>query len=414
MISVEDAIELLMSEINVLGSENVDILSALGRTTAEDIRSPRDIPYFDHSAMDGYALKHSDIQGASHNNPSVLKVTENIRAGTPPSATICEREAARIMTGALVPRGADTVVMIEYTEETGNEVKILKGAKPGEHIRLKGEDVKAGDLVIPGGTRLRPAEVGMMSSVGRAFVHVHQVPRVAILCTGDELVDVDNTVTEGKIIATNRYTLTSQVKECGAIPMYMGIAEDSKEDIKRKLVEAVRADIIVTSAGISVGDYDLVRDVLDDLEADIKFRGVAMKPGRPITFGFVLGRPFFGLPGNPVSSMVSFEQFVRPSILKMCGLKKIFRPVIEAILEEDISLKPGVLRFLRSVVRMEKGGYRVRLVSEQGSGSLMSMVKSNSFIMLPADHKDIKAGDNVKVQLWDERFELEESPGYVT
>lgn len=412
MMPVEEAIELILKDIKVRGLEKVDILSSLGRVAAEDIYSSRDIPPFDNSAMDGYAVKFKNIRGASNENPSVLRVIEDLPAGYTPEKALNEGEAVRIMTGAPIPQNADTVVMVEDTEKDGDTVRIFKETKQGENIRLAGEDVRAGDLVISSGTPIRPAEIGMIASLGRAFVYVYQVPRVAILSTGDELVDVDDKITGGKIISTNSYTLMSQVRECGGIPIYLGIARDTEEEIGEKLKEGTHADIIISSGGVSVGDYDLVRDVLEGLGANMRFWKVAMRPGQPLTFGVISGKPFFGLPGNPVSSMVSFEQFVRPSILKMSGFSNIFRPVVDAILKENVSQKPGRKRFLRSIVSLEDGEYYVRTTGEQGSGILMSMVKSNGLIILREDKIDLKAGEKVRVQLLDRSFESGKKPRY--
>ena len=412
MISVEEAVELVMKEIRVLGLEKVDILSSLGRVVAEDIYSGWDVPSFDNSAMDGYALKSNDIKEASRERPSVLKIIEEIPAGQMYKRTVCKKEAARIMTGAHIPPGADTVVPIENTERDKNEVMIFKESKQGDNIRAAGEDVRIGDLVISKGTPVRPAEVGMMASVGRAFVYVYQMPRVAIISTGDELVDVDNKLTKGKIINTNRYTLMSQVRECGGIPMSLGIAGDTEEEIEKKFVEAAHADVIVSSGGVSVGDYDLVRVVLKKMGAEMKFSRVAMRPGQPLTFGLMEGRPVFALPGNPVSSMIAFEQFVRPSLLKMGGFRKFFLPVVHALLQEDISQKTGRKCFLRCTVSLKDHKYYVKLTGEQGAGILMSMVKSNGLLVLPDDKTDLKKGDKVRVQLLDKSFESGENPNY--
>jgi molybdopterin molybdotransferase len=406
MIPVEKAIELILKEIELLGLEKIDILSSLGRVAAENIYSNRDIPSFDNSAMDGYAVRFMDIQSASNDNVSVLNVIEDLPAGYTPNRAVNKGEAVRIMTGAPVPQGADTVVMVEDTEKEGDTVKIFRETKQGRNIRRAGEDVKAGELVISRGTPVRPAEIGMMASVGRSFVSVYQVPRVAILSTGDELVDVDGRLNGGKIISSNSYTLISQVKECIAVPIYLGIARDTKEEIKKKLKEGTHADIIISSGGVSVGDYDLVKDVLKEIGADIRFWKVAMRPGQPLAFGVIAGKPIFGLPGNPVSSMVSFEQFIRPSILKMSGFKHIFRPVIDAVLKEDIYQKPGRKRFLRSIVSLEDGKYYVRLTGEQGSGILMSMVRSNGLTIIPEDGAGFKAGEKVRVQLLDRVFPI--------
>lgn len=399
MISVDEALETILSFIKPLGYEKVSILDALGRVIAEDIYAPRDIPPLDNSAMDGYAVKWEDIKDASKDHPVRLKVIEDLPAGFISNKVVENGCAIRIMTGAPIPKGADTVVQSEDTISEGSFVQILSPPPFGDNIRKAGEDVRKGDKVISKGDLIRPQEVGMIASLGRAFIKVYQRPRVAILCTGDELVDVDETLEEGKIISSNSYTLAAQVKECGAIPIQLGIAKDQKEDIESRLSQGIRADVIISSAGVSVGDYDFVKDALKNLGMEMIFWKVAMKPGRPITFGRIGEKPVFGLPGNPVSSMVSFEQFVRPSLLKMMGHRNILRPVVEAILQEDIRKKPGRRHFIRGIVTREDGNYFVTTTGPQGSGILRSMVKANGLIVIPEDKSLVKAGEKVKVQI---------------
>jgi molybdopterin molybdotransferase len=399
MISVDEALEKILSFIKPLGYEKVSILEGLGRVIAEDIHAPRDIPPLDNSAMDGYAVKWDDIKNATKDNPVRLKVIEDLPAGLISKKTVENGCAIRIMTGAPIPKGADTVVQSEDTISEGSFVQILNAPPFGDNIRKAGEDVKRGDKVISKGDLLRPQELGMLASLGRAFIYVYQRPLVAILCTGDELVDVDENLEEGKIISSNSYTLAAQVKECGAIPIQLGIAKDRKEDIENKLSQGIRADVIITSAGVSVGDYDFVKDALKNLGMEMVFWKVAMKPGRPTTFGKIGEKPVFGLPGNPVSSMVSFEQFIRPSLLKMMGHKQIFRPIIDAILKEDIKKKPGRRHFIRGIITCENGTYFVTTTGPQGSGILRSMVKANGLIIVPEDTSLIKAGEKIKVQV---------------
>ncbi len=399
MISVDEALEKILSFIKPLGCEKVSILDALGRVIAEDIYAPRDIPPLDNSAMDGYAVRWEDIKDASKDHPVRLKVIEDLPAGSVSKKVVENGCAIRIMTGAPIPKGADTVVQSEDTISEGSFVQILSAPPFGDNIRKAGEDVRKGDKVISKGDIIRPQEVGMIASLGRAFINVYQRPTVAILCTGDELVDVDENLDEGKIISSNSYTLAAQVKECGAIPIQLGIAKDRKEDIESKLSQGIRADVIISSAGVSVGDYDFVKDALKSIGMETIFWKVAMKPGRPITFGIIKEKPVFGLPGNPVSSMVSFEQFIRPSLLKMMGHKKIFRPVVEAILKEDIKKKPGRRHFIRGIVTREDGEYFVTTTGPQGSGILRSMVKANGLIIVPEDKSLVRAGEKVKVQV---------------
>jgi molybdopterin molybdotransferase len=404
MITVEEALEKILSHIHSLGFEKVTILEAMGRVIAEDIYAKRDIPPLDNSGMDGYAVRWEDIQHASNHRPIRLEVVEDLPAGSISEKTLERGQAIRIMTGAPIPKGADTVIPVEDTKKEDGWVLILNGAPLGEHIRRAGEDVKKGERVISARDLIRPAEVGMLASLGRSFVSVYQRPLVAILCTGDELVDVDEGLDEVKIVSSNSYTLAAQVKDCGAIPIQLGIAKDRKEEIKEKLRQGIRADVLLSSAGVSVGDYDFVKDVLADLGMKMIFWKVAMKPGKPLAFGIMRGKPVFGLPGNPVSSMVSFEQFVRPSLLKMMGHRQLFRPMIEAILKGDIRKKPGRRHYIRASVSFERDRYFVTITGDQGSGILTSMVKANGLVIIPEDREDIKAGEKVKVQLLDRSF----------
>jgi molybdopterin molybdotransferase len=388
-----------------LGLEKVNIITSLGRVIGEDILVPRDIPPLDNSAMDGYAVRVTDIKGASRKNPISLKVIEDLPAGALPQMSVTKGEAVRIMTGAPIPPGADTVVMVEDTEKVGEGVRVFQTVPAGENIRRAGEDVKKNDRVISKGSVIRAAEVGMLASVGRAFVSVHQRPLVAILCTGDELVDVDEGVADHKIVSSNSYTLSAQVMECGALPLQLGIAKDVSAEIEEKFRQGLRADVIVSSAGVSVGDYDLVKDVLGRIGFEMDFWGVAMRPGQPLAFGTIGGKPTFGLPGNPVSSMVSFEQFVRPSLLKMMGHRNLFRPLVEAFLKEEISKKPGRRHFMRAKLSLEENRYVVTTTGPQGSGILNSMVEANSLVIVPEEVTEIKAGEKVRVQILDRSFE---------
>lgn len=412
MIQVEEALSLILSQIKQMGTERVDITSSLGRVIAEDIYARRNNPPWDNSAMDGYAVRYEDIKEASKENPSVLRVIEDLAAGYVAKKIIGRGEAIRIMTGAPVPDGADTVVMVEDTEKDGDLVKIYGKPLLGENIRLSGEDIKAGELVVPKGTLIRPAEIGIIATCGRAYVSVYQRPRVAVISTGDELVDVDEEISEGKIVTSNSYTLSSMAADCGALPFQVGIAKDTKDALKSKLLEGLNADVIITSGGVSVGDFDFVKDVLKELGSEMKFWKVAMKPGKPLAFGTIGSKPAFGLPGNPVSCMVCFEQFVRPSLLKMLGYGRIYRPVIDAILKEDTKKKPGRKHFIRSFVKFEEGRYTVTTTGDQGSGILKSMVAANGFLIFPGELSILKAGDTVKVQLIDRTFDYAEKPGY--
>lgn len=416
MLSVESALKIILDEIGVMGLEKVGILSSLGRVLGEDLPSPRDNPAWDNSAMDGYAVMAIDTRGAGKDNPVTLQVVEDLPAGHVAKRAVEEGEAIRIMTGAPIPEGADAVVMVEETEKTVvsgqlSGVRIFKEVKVGDNIRRKGEDFKRGDVVLKKGTVIRPAEVCMLSAIGRSFVNVYQRPRVAILSTGDELVEIDETPREGQIFNTNSYTLFAQVKECGAEPVQIGIARDNREDLREKLVFATISDCIISSGGVSVGEFDYVKDVLKDMGTEMRFWKVAIKPGKPLAFGVIGGRPAFGLPGNPISSMVAFEEFVRPALLKMMGRRAIFRRVIDAILTDGVRKKPGRRQFLRASLDIKGGDYYVTPLEGQGSAVLSSMVKANSLIILPEDETTFPKDARVKVQPLDDSLLFQEEPG---
>jgi molybdopterin molybdotransferase len=408
MISFEEALHKILSSIQPLGLEKVQLLESLGRIIGEDIYAKRDIPPLDNSAMDGYALRFEDIRESSKDHPVRLEVIEDLPAGFVSKKTIEKGQAIRIMTGAPIPKGADTVVPVEETRKEHGFTFILKAASLGENIRRSGEDVKKGERVISKGDLIRPAEVGMLASVGRSSVLIYQKPLIAILCTGDELVDVDGNLEESKIISSNSYTLAAQVKDCGAVPVQLGIARDRKEEIREKLRQGTRADVLISSAGVSVGDYDFAKDALSDLGMEMAFWQISMKPGKPLAFGTIQGKPVFGLPGNPVSSMISFEEFVRPSLLKMMGHREVLRPVVEAILQEEIRKSVGRRHFIRAFVSFKEGSYFATTTGDQGSGILMSMLKANGLIMIPEAQEIARVGEKVKVQLLGAPFESSE------
>lgn len=402
MISVEKARQIILARFRPLVSEKVKILAAQGRVTSDNIIAGRNIPPADNSAMDGYAVRHTDIIKATTENPCVLKIIEDIPAGKVPRRTLKKGEASRIMTGAIIPGGADAVIRQEDARKNGKFVSILVAAEKGRDIRLAGEDVKKGELVITRGTIIGPAQTGMLAALGHAQVSVYRRPRVAIMSTGDELVHISQDPPPGKIVNSNSYALAAQVMACGGIPLMLGIARDKKSALEKKLQKALDADVIISSGGVSVGDFDFVKDVMGEIGNAMHFWQVAMRPGKPLAFGAIEGVPLFGLPGNPVSVMVSFEQFVRPSLLKMQGRTNLFRPTIKATSAQEIRKKAGLKHFIRAIVTKEKGGYIASTTGEQGSGILKSMVLANGLIVLEEDESFIRKGGIVKVQLLDE------------
>lgn len=351
MISVEKALKTILVNFQPQDLEKINIMDSRERVIGENIFSPRDIPSIDNSAMDGYAVRHTDTKGETKDKPSKLKIIEDIPAGKIPVKKINKGEAARIMTGAVIPEGADSVIRQEDTQKDGKTVIIYVAAEKGEHIRFAGEDVRKGELVVKKGTILRPAHIGMLAALGKAFVSVYKKPRVAIMSTGDELIDIKTNPGPGKIVNSNSYSLAAQVLECGGIPLMLGIAKDRKTDLQNKFKTALCADLIISSGGVSVGDFDFVKNVMGEIGNAMHFWQVAMRPGKPLAFGAIEGVPLFGLPGNPVSAMVSFEQFVRPSLLKMQGHKKIFRQTVKAVCAQDLQKKAGFKHFIRAVVK---------------------------------------------------------------
>ena len=397
---LEDALKTVLAAVPVLGVEKVGLLDALGRVLGEDIVAERDNPPWDNSAMDGFAVRYEDIKQAhAVTTPTVLKVVEDVPAGKFPAKAVGRGEAIRIMTGAPVPKGADTVLKVEDTENTPTTVKVFKEEKQGANIRLQGEDVRKGDCIIPRGKAIRPAEAGMLAILAKPFVFVHQRPRVAILSTGDELADLDERFSEEKIVNSNSYGIAAAVQEAGGLPMLLGIARDSPEDLKAKIRQGLNADFLVLSGGVSMGDYDFTKPVFQELGGEMNFWKLAIRPGQPVAFGKIGKTLAFGLPGNPVSSMVTFEQLVRPAILKMCGSQVLARPVVQAIFQEKFSKRPDRRHFLRGILWMEKGMLMVRTTGSQGSGILTSMVKANGLIDIPVEVEKLKPGDVVNVQV---------------
>lgn len=399
MIDIGEAQRQVLEEIPVLGTERIHILEALGRVLAQDVASARNVPMCQNSAMDGYACRHEDVAGTTPEDPVRLKLIGESPAGKPFKGTVGTGETVRITTGGVIPSGSDTVVMVENTELHDQFVTISAAPSKGAHIRDAGEDVKAGEVVLSQGAVVRPPEIGMLATLGHAYVHVFQRPIVAILSTGDELVDLDEPLTEGKVLCSNSYSLAAQVTECGAIPLSLGMCSDDGLEQQQRLYHGLRADVIVTSGGVSVGKYDLVQDSLSQVGVKVKFWKVAMKPGKPLVFGTIGNKPVFGLPGNPASAMTSFEQFVRPALLKMMGHTRLFRPITEAVLAEDVPSEPGRLHLVRCALFEENGQTMARSTGTQSAGALRSMVLAGGLMIVPPVEGGFSRGAKIKVQL---------------
>jgi len=397
---LEDAQRIVLDAATRLGHEKVSLLDALGRVLAEDIIAPRDNPPWNNSAMDGFAVRWEDIkQEHAISKPVELRVIEDVPAGKVARKSVGKGEAIRIMTGAPVPNGADTVVKVEETESTPHNVRVFKAPERGANVRPQGEDVKKGDCIIARGTAIRPGEAGMLAILAKSFVPVYQQAQVAILSTGDELADLDDPYDPDKIINSNSYGIAAAVREAGAVPVLLGIARDTPASLKEKIAQGLRADVLVLSGGVSMGDYDFTKAVFTELGAEMNFWKLAIKPGQPLAFGKIQGRLAFGLPGNPVSSMVTFEQLVRPCLLKMMGHRTFGRPTVKAAFQETFSKRADRRHFLRGILTRENGALSVRTTGDQGSGILTSMVKANCLIDVPVQVEKLKPGDLVDVQL---------------
>ena len=402
MLSVEEALARVLSAFQPLAAERVPILDALERVLAEDVAAAGDIPPHANSSMDGYAVQSADTTGASTTAPIRLHVVGEVAAGHLPDADVTPGTAVRIMTGAPLPEGADAVVKVEDTSSQETWVDIHAAAPAGQYIRPAGEDVRRGERVLARGTLLRPQEIGMLATLGHTHVQVHRRPRVAILATGDEVLPIDAPLVPGKIRNANSYSNAAQVSKLGGVPILLGIAHDRVEELTAKIEAGLAQDVdlLLTSGGVSVGDFDLVKDVLA-AEGEIAFWRVRMKPGKPLAFGHIGGVPVLGLPGNPVSVMVSFEMFVRPALLKMQGRTDLVRPIVEATLVEAVTRKDERRHYLRVHVEHQEGTYRAHLTGGQGSGILSSMVKANGLAIIPEDWTHAEAGSQVSVILLD-------------
>jgi molybdopterin molybdotransferase len=402
MLAVEQALDRVLREFHPLEPETVPILESLDSVLAEDVYADLDIPPHANSSMDGYTVRAADTAGASRETPVRLLVVGGVPAGyvseqeVTPGTTIC------ITTGAPIPPGADAIVRVEDTEAEGEWVTVFAEVEAGQYVRPAGEDVRRGELVLRRGTFVRPQEIGMLATLGRKDVLVVRRPRVAILATGDEVVEIDAPLAPGKIRNANSYSNAAQVIKCGGIPILLGIARDRAPELTQKIRAGLEqgVDLFLTSGGVSMGDFDLVKNVLA-AEGTIDFWKVRMKPGKPLAFGQIDGVPFLGLPGNPVSVMVSFEMFVRPAILKMLGVTEWERPVVEATLMDAIPHKDERRHYLRVRVEQHEGEYRAYLTGGQGSGILSSMVKANGLAIIPADWDHVPAGAQVRVVMLD-------------
>ncbi len=425
-VSVSEALEAILSHFSPLEPVEVPFTEALGLVLAEDVYSDIDIPPFDNSSMDGYAVRAEDTAGAGADRPVALRVAGYLPAGTAPGPhdRVHRGTAFRIMTGAPLPPGADAVVPFEDTSEgralrdpallpeqgralpvqVGGEVLIYRSVKAGDYVRRAGEDVREGEVVLRAGATVRPAEVGVMAAVGKVRVRVHRRPKVVVLATGDELVDVDTRPGPGQIRNTNNYAVAAQVASWGAQALNLGIAPDDPHQLLSKLKAALdlQPDLLITSAGVSVGDYDVVKDVLMSLGTITMWR-VRVRPGKPLAFGRLgeRGVPFLGLPGNPVSAMVSMELFGRPAVMKMLGKRRLFRPVISARTLEPLDNPGGREHYIRGIVTREGGEYVARTTGKQESHILTGMARANALLIVDQTTRRVEVGEMVRALMLD-------------
>lgn len=409
MIKYTEALKTVLDNVKQIGLEKKALTEVLGRVLAEDIISDRDNPPADNSGMDGFAVKYEDIKGATEENPVVLELVGEAKAGGEPPK-IEKGQAAAIYTGGLIPEGADTVIQKELTKVEDNRVFIFQELPKGANIRPKGGDYKKGEILIKSGKTIRPSEIGIMASVNKATVYVNQKPRIGIITTGDEILDIGEPITsDSQIRTSNTYALYAQILETGAEPVIIGFAKDDPEDMKRKLSYAKSCDVLLTTGGVSVGEYDLVKDfVCEELGVEILFWKVAQKPGKPVAFG-VWGKEkeklFFGIPGNPVACMFVFETLVKPAIKKMMGYSEVYNPVIKAKLKTGYKRKKGDRQeFIRVFVEKTDECFVAEVKGKQGSNILTGMVKANGFGVVDIGITEIKENEEISVILFDTNF----------
>jgi molybdopterin molybdotransferase len=401
-LSVQEASATILAGIHALEAERIPLRDAFGRVLADDVLSPIDHPPWDNSSMDGYAVRAADIAFATESNPVTLPVLETVRAGQRASQSVAPRTAIRIMTGAPIPDGANTVIRVEDTDAGEQWVAIRDARDAGRNVRPRGEDLRAGDVALSRGTVIGAAHLGVLASVGCALVPVHRRPRVGVLASGDEIVDVDqyDAVRRGeRIVSSNSYTIVAAARAAGAEVLDLGIVGDDPTAYEAKIARARGCDLLITSGGVSVGAFDFTKDVLRSLGAELHLWRIRMRPGAPLGFGTLDGMPWLGLPGNPVSAMVTFELFARPLIRRQHGETKVFRHTLDVRTHDDISLAAPLTHFLRAIVEWNSDGATARLTGPQGSGLLTSMARANALLVVPAERQVVRAGETLRAIL---------------
>lgn len=398
MLTVEEARGRILERIQPMDPLELPVAEAHGCVLAESVTAPEDLPSFPSSAMDGYAIRSEDTAGSAQ-NPVSLTIIGEAAAGKPFAGRVGFNEAVRIFTGAAIPEGADAVVKQEDVAVVGSSMAIGAPVNAGRHFRPAGEDIRAGEQVFRESQRLRGMDIGVLAALGRTRVHVRPRPRVVVLSTGEELREPGQPLGPGEIRDSNSYAIRGMAREAGSEPVRGGIVPDDPEALRDKIQSFLpQGDVFVTSGGVSVGEHDHVREVLREL-GQVDFWKVAVKPGKPLAFGFVEGRPFFGLPGNPVSATVTFELFVRPALLKMAGRRTLLRPEVEAVFEDTYKQNPGRETYLRAQAWRDASGWHARLSGRQGSNIVTSVARANAFAILPADRDALAHGDRARLLL---------------
>lgn len=418
-LTIQDAIARVLARTSPLDGEEIGLADAVGRTLAVDVTSPIDQPPWDNSAMDGFAVRTADVSDATRESPVELDVIESVAAGDFASRAVGAGQAIRIMTGAPIPPGADCVIRIEHCHVSAGRVAILDAIDAGRNVRARAEDLRRGETVLRAGRLLRAAEIGVLATIGRARVSVHRQPRVAILSTGDELAgldEFDEVMAGRRIVNSNSWSLAAAVTAARAIPLHLGIARDNADSLREHLAGAADADALVTTAGASVGDHDVVKEILEDMGMKLDFWRVQMRPGSPFSFGLIgrdgAGIPVFGLPGNPVSALVTFETLVKPALRRMTGREDVHTPTMTVRAAERIESKPGLVHFLRVKVTRAEGDAWIRLTGPQGSGVLTSMAAADALLVVPLDVAAIEKGARATAITLEQTDAGRNEPGY--
>ncbi len=399
-VSIEEAMDIIISSVDPLSYESVSIMDASNRVLYEDIISNIMLPPLDDSAMDGYAVVSGDTCGATSNDPVKLKIVGEVQAGgSLLGKRVIPGTAVRIMTGAPIPDGADSVIQFEDTQEDDGYVRILREVRKFDNYRFAGESIRKGDTVLSGGERLTSADIGLLASLNYKTVKVYRQPTVSIISTGDEIAEPGDEAKIDRIRNVNAYTLYSEIKKYSAIPDYLGIARDARQETREIFRKALKSDVVISTGGVSMGRYDFVKDIYDDLDIETQFEWVRVKPGRPCTFGKKQNTLVFGLPGNPVSTLTSFIQFVRPALLRLMGTRRISKPIVNAFLEEDFTKQSGKTHLLRGHFRIRNNEFYVSTTGNQKSSVLRSMSKANCLIIIPENITRVKMGERVAIQL---------------